>query len=501
MNNLRPGTPLAPFVGILCGLALAVYLGSLIGGSEVGELIGIALVALGVASLVLIRDYWWAPLVLISALTFRTNVLGFIMTGIDVGVVVLAMILPLNLAMRRLHPAEPPLKVGLAFKLLFAFVVVHAAVIILYNRYQGVPLKNIVKAYYTALAPLAFYALLFRYCKPHTVKPVTFWTFVMYAFVLAVSIPVIWMGTFIPFLNSAHFLFDWTHSGVAIGAARSYAPLLFAATLALFPVMRSAPGKLLVFLGVLLSIVGALVSASRIAILVCIVEGLIMCMLRRRFWVIAPIAALVLLLGFYITNDPGVLYNLPEPVHRALTPFNVSSQQTAVQAAAEGSNEWHEDLQRDSFVYWTSDLWAFLVGHGFKAWDESLTGDPAFTQYYEDAKRLAVQMGRPENALNSITNIFGLAGLVLYAALLIRLFRQTLSARRMHSARSFERGLCDFSITTLLAFVFFAPWAGAIPAINLIYFQLGLLAAGRLQKQHADGAVERRAAEMVPQLT
>jgi hypothetical protein len=475
MNNAALGKPVAPVVVLFIGLVTAAYLGTLIGGSETTTLLSIALGLLCVGVLAFVGNYWWAPLVLISALTFRTNFLGFMMTGIDIGVVVLAVLLPLKLAVRRLSPVEPPLKLGLTFQLLFAFVVTHAVVIVLYNKFQGVPLKNIVKAYYSVLAPLAFCWLLVRYCKPRTVRPVAFWTLATYTFVLAVSIPVIWFDLYLPLLNSRHFLFDWTYSGVAIGTGRSYGPILLAGMVAIWPAVRSPFGKAAVGIALLIAMLGSLVSASRVVISVCLVEIAVFCLLRRRFWVIAPLIVTVAVTTATISNNPDVLYAVPTTIHRTLTPFNLSSHHTSIQNSTELSNEWHEDLRRESLTYWTSDLGAFVVGHGFKAWDESLSNDPGFTRYYEDAKRLAVQMGRPENAVNSITNIFGLAGLLLYVAFLWQLYRRLIRQWRTLQSATYAKSICEFSIVTLVAYVLFSAWAGNIPGTNLIYFLLGLL--------------------------
>lgn len=486
-----PGN-LAPIIAMLCGVVIAFYFGTLIGGSDTTELLLIGLALLCVGVLAFVGDYWWAPLVLISALTFRTNFLGFIMTGMDIGIVALAVLLPLKMAIRRLRPIEPSLKIGLSFKLLLSFIAIHAVVIVLYSKFHGVPLKNIIKSYYSVLTPLIFYGLLVRYCKPRTMKPVTIWTFAIYAFVVAVSIPVIWLGVVLPFFYSRHFLFDWTHAAVAVGAVRAYSPLLLAAMIAVFPAARSPIAKIAVILVFGLSLCGTLVSSSRVAILLCLGEILIFCILRRKLWLLAPLVVLVAITIMVISNNPNLLYQLPVPMHRALTPFNVSSHHTSVQSDAELSDRWHADLERESFSYWTSDLWAFLVGHGFKAWDESLGSDAEFTRYYEDAKKMAVQMGRPENMLNGISNIFGLTGIVLFACLFWHLFSELRMACRAVPIGSYERALCEFSIVTLVVAVLASPWAGAIPGINLTYYAFGLLAARASYAKLQRPAVETR---------
>jgi hypothetical protein len=457
-------------------IVVAAYLGYTIGSAEFSTLITIAVAAAILSILGFVGDYWWAPLVLISALTFRTNFLGFMMTGLDIGVVVLVVLLPLKLAVRRLRLVLPRLRPGKSFLLLFGYVTVHAVAIILWNKYHGVPLKNIIKAYYSVLAPLCFYPLLLRYCNPRTVRRTAIWTFAIYAFVIAVSVPVIWSGAFIPFLNGRYFLFDWTHASVALAAVRSYSPLLLAAMIAVWPATRSPLAQALVLAVLLVAVIGTLISASRAAMVMCLIEIAVFLVLRHKLWLLVPFIIATAGATFIISSNPDVLYDLPVPIHRALTPFNLSSHHTAVQNAALASDQWHEDLRRDSFTYWTSDLWSFLVGHGFKPWDESFNTGPEFTAFYEDAKRVAIQMGRTENLFSAVTNIFGVVGLVLYAALFWQIARTLLEARRAAAAHPFAKAVADFSFVTLLTSLVFALFAGGVPGINIIYWQLGILA-------------------------
>jgi hypothetical protein len=475
-SNRGVGFPLAPIIVIACCAVAAIYLGTLIGGSEMDELLMIG-IALGMLSVLgFVGDYWWAPLLLISALTFRTNFLGFMMTGVDIGIVVLAVLLPLKIAIRRLRLAQPAIPLGRVFWALTAYLIVHAVVIILYSKFDGVPLKNIIKAYYAVISPLVFYVLLIRYCRPSTVKPVAKWMFGMYAFVVAVSIPVILTGVRIPLIGSRHFMFDWTAADDAALAVRGYSPLLLAAAVAFWPASRSFLMKCLLLLGSVIAVLAALISAGRVTTIMCLAELVMFCFLRRKPWLMMPAVAVLAILSFAISANPNALYALPDSAHRALTPFNFSEHRTDIQNGAEVSNRWHEELRSESIPYWTSDLNSFFFGHGFKAWDESLD-IPEFTRYYDDAKRLAIQMGRTENAFNSITNVFGLVGLLLYGWLGFHLIVELRRARKVVPPSSFARALCDFSLVSVITFILFAPIAGGPPGINIIYWLLGILAA------------------------
>ena len=463
-------------VTLLVGIAIAVAYGWMVGSGE-SEMLILTTVWLGaILIIVLVRDYWWAPLILISALTFRTYALGFAVTGLELGIIVLALTFPVKLAMRTLQVAKPVLHLGRAYWFLLGFVALHACIIILYSRIEGVPLKNIIKAYYAALSPLVFYGLLMRYCHSRTVKPVSIAMFCVYFLVMCICIPVIIFDIRVPFLSELHILLDWAYSETAIGTARSYAPMLFTAALAFWPTRRIWV-KILLLLAIVVAMFGGLVSGGRIVAATCVVASILICMIRRKAWATIPILGAVAMLSLFITTNPDSLFHLPVMIQRALTPLNLSEHPTEAQLTTLGSDAWHEELRRESLDYWTSDVASFWIGHGFKAWDETLSFDPDWTRFYEDAKRLAIQMGRTENTFSSLTNIFGLTGLLFYAWFMGSLTLQIWHARRHCPQGSYARSLCEFSLVLALIFVIFAPFAGGTPGINLIYWQLGLLAA------------------------
>jgi len=90
---------------------------------------------------------------------------------------------------------------------------------------------------------------------------------------------------------------------------------------------------------------------------------------------------------------------------------------------------------------------------------------------------LAIQMGLTENMFSSITNIFGIVGLILYGGFLIHLCWLLYRGCRLAPIGTEARALCEFSLVSLLPYVLLAPFMGYIPGFDLIYWQLGVLAA------------------------
>jgi len=175
------------------------------------------------------------------------------------------------------------------------------------------------------------------------------------------------------------------------------------------------------------------------------------------------------------TVDPEIMYSLPGNFQRALTPLNFSEEKTEAQMTAVGSDQFHDRLRTDSVAYWTQDTTSFFLGHGYKSWDDSL--DSAESLDLDTQVRFAVEMGATETMLYSLLNIFGLAGVVLYGALLIYLAFSLWRARGRCPERSPERAICEFSFVLVATAILLSPLSGGFTGITIIYWLLGILAA------------------------
>jgi hypothetical protein len=127
-----------------------------------------------------------------------------------------------------------------------------------------------------------------------------------------------------------------------------------------------------------------------------------------------------------------------------------------------------------------ADTGSFFIGHGYKAWDYSLNDDSddgGDVMDIERRKDLAIEMGLTENMFSSVTNIFGLTGLVLYAVFLLNLGLQLWKGMLLSPERSSSRALCEFSLVNLVAALTSCCFQGTVPNIMLIFWMLGVLAA------------------------
>ena len=463
-------------LAIVGTLVFAIIFGEEAASGQVGMLVLLAVWVLACLVIVFVRDHWWSPALIITALSLKTFALGFGLTGLEGGLAVIGLTFPIKLAMKTLWPAKPKMEPGVLYWMLLGYVAAHAVIILFYSKIEAVPqLKNIVKAYYLTLVPLVLYGLMIRYCNPKTVYQTGVILFWLWIFTTISSIVVILLGIEFTSLTDLLITLDFTSAESAVGYLRTSGPSLLFIAIAFLPIARSNTVRVLLIFGALLGIAGVLFSTGRTAILYCFLCAGLFPVIRRRFWLtLPPIAVLALITGF-CTFDPGFLYSLPEGIQRTLTPLNLSDQKTEVQGAVGDSDRWHQELLTESITYWLYDIKSFALGRGFKSWDDSLI--LGVNTDFETTKQFAIEMGATENMFSAITNIFGLAGLLLYGTFLIQMAWHLWKAWGLCPPGSVERAICELSFVSLVACIILAPFLGGVPGITLIYWGLGLFAA------------------------
>ena len=462
---------------MLVTFALAVLLGTWAASGEMENLILFSVWFAAVMIILFVQDYWWSPMLVICALSLSTMALGFPLGGMEIGVVILALTFPIKLAMKTLRKAEPEMAPGLLFWLLFAYVVIHAITILIYNKIDGAPqLRNIVKCYYVCITPLVFYFLLVRYCHLRTVRPTIIFLFFTLLFTVAVSMVTVLFDLDIEPFSDLRITVGWLDHFGAMGILRYNALYLFTGCIAFWPTVRSGPQRFLMAFGIVLGAVGVLAGSGRISTMVCVLAGVFFALIRGRLWLAIPFMVIAAAVSASITMDPDLYFQLPATVQRSIAPLNFSYQGAEVNADLAGSDEWHKVLRDRSIPYWMMDTTSFWLGHGFKSWDPTITKDQQDVSS-EHMIDLAVEMGATENMFSCITNIYGLVGLILYGAFLISLAWTLYRGSRLAPAGSDARALCEFSFVNLVPTILFAYYYGYAPHQDVFYYALGIIAA------------------------
>jgi len=462
---------------MLVAFALAIVLGSWAASGQYENLILFSVWFAAVMIILFVQDYWWSPIFIITALSLTTLALGFPMGGMEIGVVILALTFPIKLAMKTLRKAEPEMDPGILFWLLLTYVVTHAIVILIYNKIDGAPqLRNIVKSYYICITPLVFYFLLVRYCHLRTIRRTIVFLFFTLLFTVAVSLVTELLGLTIEPFSDLRITVGWLDHFGATAILRYNALYLFTGSLAFWPTAKTSVQRFLLAFAVILGGFGVLAGSGRIPTAICLISGIFYASVRGKIWLAIPFIVAGAMVSATITALPDFYFNLPENIQRSLAPLNFSYQGAEVNADLQGSDDWHKVLRDRSIPYWFQDTTSFWLGHGFKSWDPTITKDNE-NATSEHMVELAVEMGATENMFSCITNIYGLAGLILYGAFLIHLSWTLFRGSRLAPPGSDARAMCEFSLVNLLPTIIFCPYYGYAPHQDLFYFSLGIVAA------------------------
>jgi hypothetical protein len=462
---------------IAIALIIAMLFGSWAANSEYEYLGLFAIWFVAAAVIVFVQDYWWAPVLVLTGFGISTNVGGIPLSGMELGLAILCLALPTKMAMKTLRKAEPPLTPSFFYWALLAYVLIHAAVIIAYNHTMGVQLKNIVKAYYTTIVPLVFFGLIIRYCHLRTVRPTILTFFATIFFTVVVSIFVILSGVSLDF-GEMHLSLNWLTAGGADFVLRYNALQLFIFALAYWPATRTDRGRICLAIGIAISAFGVVISGGRLSLATMMIAGVFFAIVRGKLWLALPFIVFTLGAMTIIAVSPNSLNYLPETAQRGLAPLDVLNSQSQMKEELAGSDDWHKGLRDRSYDYWLSDLNSFYFGHGYKSWDPSLDQiDQMSVDDQDHMAELAIEMGLTENMFSSITNIFGIVGLIFYLCFLVHLGWSLLKANKLAPRNSFGRALCEYSLVNLATGVLFIFVEGSVPGLVLFYWTLGIIGA------------------------
>jgi hypothetical protein len=468
-------------IAIVATLIFAMVLAHLATTGQYAALVLVAVWVIATATIVFVRDHWWSPAILITALSLKTYALGFALTGLEIGMVILALTFPIKKAMKTLWPVSPKLPAGAIFWTLLGYFCLHAVIILIYSKIDNAPQpKNIIKAYYGAIAPLILYAMMLRFCKPRTVVQTGAILLGIYIVTSIIALIVAATGFELPYVQDLKLQVDFLNGEVSLIFLRGTGPAMFVWAIAFWPVARVDAYKVILAIAIALGAVGTLFGGGRATLGVCFLAAAFFAVARRKYWLAIPVVLILLIASAAVTTVPGFVDSLPTNIQRTLALLNFSENKNEIQSSLQGSDEWHQQLRSESIPYWMQDTVSFWVGHGFKSWDDSIvlmSAEGGGNADLETVKQFAIEMGITENMFSAITNIFGLVGLLLYAAFLIQLTFRTWKARGICPPGSAERAFCEFSFVQVVTMVLMAPFAGGVPNISLLFCTFGVLAA------------------------
>jgi hypothetical protein len=472
---------------IALGLYAALQAGNIIADDGYGTIL-ISLGALiGLIAILTIRQFWWIPLFLITAVGFSTSV-GFQLRGTDLAAMLALSALLAMVCMGQLKSKHAESNLGLFFYLLLLYVGAHAVLYGLQNYYSGdTQFKNIVKAYYGAFTPLLILWLMDRYAYEKGMKGVILTGTILSVIFGIVALVMHLTGYSLPFISGGTLDFSWAGAENAIGYLRwVILPFLMLAICMVSCRHLTPTSKLFYRVSISILIPLNVFGGGRVALISLLLFLVIWFGIRGKWqqviitgWITVLAVTALVVMGH--TIDSRTLQNMPESfknVQRAVSIFLPADQQNEDQTMTEGSNVWHEDLVKGSWNYAMKEPVTMIFGNGYKGWDDSIDINMfTYGAAYESAVQMAIRMGASETMFFSALAIFGWLGVVLYYAFMIELLRRSLRVIHLCPQGTMARSLCEFSFCSILVTIIISPIGGAIPSYGLIYWMLGFIAA------------------------
>jgi hypothetical protein len=472
---------------IVVGCFAAFQAGNIIADGGIGEVSLYVAGTIWVIAVITIRQYWWIPLFISPVIGFTSAALGFKIQGTDItGVLALSGLVAM-LSMGHLKQVQRERNLGIFFYLTLLYVACHAIIYGINNYFTGdTQFKNILKAYYGIFIPLVFLWLIDTCANLKGLKKAVNAQIILTLLFALIATVVTISQILIPFISGAIINFSWADRINASTFLRWTILPVFMLAVCLTGSSRGVK-KILYSLSAILLLCMSVFGGGRVGSLMAVLFVLVWMALRRKWsqfvisgWMILIAGGGLFILGH--TIDTKFLQGMPvgfRNVERALSIFIPADQQYDSESSmTEGSNQWHQDLVNGAWEASTKDTTTFILGNGFKGWDDSI--DMMTFTYggaYESAVKMAVRMGAIETQFFSLLTIFGVTGVFLYYGFMIELLRRTLRVMKKCPEGSFGQSLCVFSASLLLVTLLVSPIGGAIPSYNMLYWIVGCLAA------------------------
>lgn len=475
------------WVVILLGFWAAFMAGNLIADGNYLS-VGLALVAVfSVLGVIAIRDYWWLPLLLIPGFGMYTLATGFRMEGSDFMGLFAFLCLTMMMGMHRLKPKNSVSALGIFFYLLLIYVGFHAVLYGVDNYFNGeTQFKNILKRYYALVVPLVLLWFMDRYARAKALKGAIFTIIILTTLFSIVAILAKFLHFSIPGISGGVLSFGWASSDEADGYLRwTILPILML-TLCMVPYQNQSGNRenLIYLICFIILFVASFFGGGRGALIMILLFIGAWLAVRQQWkrlfmggWIMAMGCLALLFLGH--TLDTKKLQGMPESlrnVQRAISILLPTDEVNDGEVMTQGSDRWHEDLMKKAWNLTNEDYRSFILGHGFKGWDDSID-ITTFNIDYDSSVKIAVSLGQSETMFFSILPIFGWGGVVLIYAFAISLMVRTFKARDFCPEGSLARCLCEYSFCIMFAILVASPIAGAIPSYNMIFWMLGFIAA------------------------
>jgi hypothetical protein len=345
-----------------------------------------------------------------------------------------------------------------AFKALISYFILHMAVSLYYadaDILSGA--GSIIRTYSKGLTYFLFCWLFYKYGDTKNLKTALSITFfiILIRIIIAAS-----------FFLSSDFNLD-TGTGIFVFQSttdlRASAILNMLIAIILFYISKNKRIRVAIIIDLMLMIPLVLIGQGRVSVAMAAVILILWLAIAKKIKHLLIFSVMVFLLFALLYNNLGVLQQLSPQAQRALS--FMPGFQPSVSVDTEGSDEWHFDLMEKGFEKWTASWHSILFGNRIIA-----TGVYEFESLdYFSQLEIAMGMGRYENALWTTVATLGLFGLILYVAIFIFLFRNTIPIVKKEGISDFKHAVYAIAFISLVLMLLFCWITGGFPRYELMF--------------------------------
>lgn len=432
LNDLhysRAGLHFATAAVLVCG----VYLGSLAGSGDFGRLAWVVSGLMLIIYPVTLQPFTWMAALLWAFLDFVHFGFGFKIANSEASLVFGALLVGTTW-WRKMRFEPPELTTHWSFRLLKILLIAwlgYAAGHTIFNILnpfspQDFSLKNLMK---TAVQWSAPFALLFYFLT---------WPPLVFRFgsnIQRAIARLLFVGLITNVLMRAYFLWSGQSAGVSSTedevfgvyipyldlAENTYATRFLGPFGALFYTVlvtsqwfhkQTAATRALCWIGIALSIIGAVLSGGRFTVAVAVLQIAIVLVVRKKSWVIfagaVPAAILFLTVNLFSTE----VREAPKMVSRSLQWMLINKDFDTV-GDISSSTDWRKDVFSRAIHEWRSDWRIFWFGRATYSYSDADTLDMKL-RGNEGGLETALRRGSTHNLLSDLLIMFGLTGAILF---------------------------------------------------------------------------------------
>ena len=473
---------------------LSVFLGALIGQTDIIDLLAVSLVAAILVYFVWLSQFTWQIALLVCYVGLMYRPIGFQFSSVEItfglGLLLLATV---SWQKRADRMVDLPKDINIApLRFLLLLWIGYTTIHLLYNMKNPVQpadftTKNALKSYFEAAAPAVLLFYLSRRptaitTRQHTLRAIsvlmligvminlliTFYRILTHHDIVDPDADLQTMTFLIPGINAVENFYTLRTLGPSA--------ILFGATTLSLKSSRIEVPRFLAISLILAGLLGSVLSGGRAALATSFLLVLATFLLtaRIRVFFVTLLVACISVVAINLTSD-WLNRSAPIPVSRSLQWVMLSKNKTAA-GSIESSTMWRQELFDRAIAEWRSSPRIFWFGRATYGYG---VGDYVAAQVYGSwnaTQESSLRRGATHNLLTDLLVTVGLVGCVLYYGLVVAILWFLWAAYRSAEVTSEAKSLALICLVSSVAYLSIATFGGGYFPIDTTWLLIVLIA-------------------------